>query len=256
MNSVEERKIFLARLRGHFGDYSRQSFLQKLRNRFSGGAVPIDVVEESSPTYSSLPTPPLNILDINGTDAWRSHVEQLKDLSTLYDCISKSQNILENSNMTPFVKTVTNSLNEITNYVDKHFKEPMDITEDTGEDVAYQTGKLVKDHVLDLIRGCHSGIKHSQGTEKKFYESFFDALEQYLSSIGVYRKNITEGMDIRSNAKWFEPPVTIETSLKSRIGKISEIEVSPHFIPYRNNDGGQDELILKGVCIAFREKRV
>lgn len=255
MNSVEERKNFLARLRGLLGDCSRQSFLQKLRNLFNGDAVAHDNEEESSPIDSILPNPQINVLDINGTDAWRSHVEQLKDLSLLSDCISKSQKLLENSNLTPFAKTVKNSLNDIPNYVDKHFKEPMDINEDTSEDVARQTGKLVKDHVWDLLKGCHSGIKHSQGTEKKFYESFFDVLEQYLSSIGVYRKNITEGMDIRSNAKWFETPYIRESSVKGHVGKIDEIEVFPHFIPYRDDDGGQDELILKGVCIAFGEAK-
>lgn len=106
-----------------------------------------------------------------------------------------------------------------------------------------------------MLRGCHSGIKHSQGIEKKFYESFYDALEQYLSSIGVYRKNITEGMDIRSNAKWFETPFIRESSVKGCVGKIDEIEVSPHVIPYRDDDGGQDEQILKGVCIAFGEAK-
>ena len=30
-----------------------------------------------------------------------------------------------------------------------------------------ETGKIVKDYIWDLLRGCHSGIKHSQGVEKK-----------------------------------------------------------------------------------------
>ena len=248
---MEERKNFLVRLRSLFGDCSRQSFLQKLRNWFNGDAVHHGDKEEDSPPAEDLPTPPLKILDINGTDAWRNHVEHLKDLSLPSDCIFKFRNLLENSNMTAFVKTVNNSLNDIQNYVDKHFKEPMDINEDTSEYVAQQTGKFVKEYVWDLLRGCHSGIKHSQGTEKEFYKSCFDALEKYLSSIGVYRKNITEGMDVRSNAKWFETPFIRESLVQGCVGKIDEIEVAPHFIPYRDDDGGQDEFILKGVCIAF-----
>ena len=232
VNPLEERKNFLARLKNRFGDCSRQSLLQKLRGRFSGSEKKSDE----------------NILDINGTDAWRNHIEKLKDLSIIADCISKSS-------MTPFVKTVTNFLNDIPKYIDKHFKEPADIDEDTGEDVARQTGKLVKEYIRELLRGCHNGMKHNQGTEKIFYESFHNALEKYLSSIVVYRKNITEGMDIRSNAKWFETPCIRETSLKSRIGKIDEIEVSPYFIPYRDENGEKDELILKGICIAFGEAK-
>ena len=252
---MEERKKLIARLRDLFGDCSRQSFLQKLRNCFSGSAESLAKQKESSPIKSNLPSPTLSVLDINGTDAWRSHVEQLKDLSVLSNCISKFKNLLKNGNMKPFVKSVTNCLNDIPNYVDKHFKEPMDINEDTSEDVAQQTGKLVKDHVWDLLRGCHSGIKHSQGMEKEFYVSFYNALEQYLSNIGVYRKGITIGMDIRSNAKWFETPCIRESLVKGHIGKIDEIEVTPYFIPYRDDEGERDELILKGVCIAFGETK-
>ena len=134
-------------------------------------------------------------------------------------------------------------------------KEPIDINDDTSEEVARQTGKIVKDYVWDLLRGCHSGIKHSQGVEKKFYESFYGCLENYLAEICVYRKNITVGMDVRANAKWFDTPFIRETSDVNLMGNIDEIEVTPHFIPYRDDDGEQDELILKGVCIAFGESK-
>ena len=253
---MENRKKFLSRLKQHFGDCSRQTFLQKLRNFFDGKSTNLaegnDAKESSEHDISEIH---VNLIDINSTDAWREHVNRLKDITVLSDCLSRSKMLLKRTNMAPFAKSVTNSITEIPAYVDRHFKEPMDITDDTSEDVAQQTGKLVKVYVRDLLRGCHSGIKHSQGTERNFFESFYDCLEGYLSGIGVYRKNITVGMDVRVNAKWFDTPFIRETSDVNLMGNIDEIEVAPYFIPYRDDDGGQDELILKGVCIAFGESK-
>ena len=253
---MEGRKEFLIRLKEFFGECSRQSFLQKLRSFFSDSAQkPQRLSEETIKHESESEETQVVIIDINSTDAWRNYVERLKNVSALSDCISNSEILLENNNIAPFAKSVTNSLTDIPAYVDKHFKEPVDINDDNSEDMARQIGKLVKNYVWDLLRGCHSGIKHSYDAEKSFYESFYECLEQYLSSIGVYRKNIKVGMDIRKNAKWFETPFIRESSVTSQIGAIDEIEVFPHFIPYRDDDGAQDELILKGVCIAFGEAR-
>lgn len=252
---MKGRKNFLIRLREHFGDSNRQSFLQKLRNFFGDSAYKPHFNAKTPRHEPETEEVPLTIIDINSTDAWQRQVERLKDVSVISACISDSKNFLEKSNLLPFAKSVTNNLADIPVYVDKHFREPIDISDDTSEDIARRTGKLVKNYVWDLIRGCHSGMKHSYGTEKIFYESFYKCLEKYLSSIGVYRKNIEVGMDIRKNAMWFETPFIKETAVTSQIGNIDEIEVSPHFIPYRDDDGAEDELILKGVCIAFGEER-
>lgn len=253
---MEDRKDFLTILKECFGSCDRKSFLQKLRDFFSS---PAEQTKQDNPTKEPEVSQPEveapRIIDINGTDAWRNHVDCLRDVSSLDDCISKSKILLKRASMAPFAKSVTTSLTEIPVYVDKHFKEPIDINEDTSEQVARQTGKLVKEYIWDLLRGCHSGIKHSQGTEKKFYETFCQQMEEYLSSICVYRKNITVGMDVRTNAKWFETPFIRGSSIASCIGTIDEIEVAPHFIPYRDDDGSRDELILKGVCIAFGDTR-
>ena len=227
---MKDRKNFLDRLKAFFGDCSRQSFLQKLRNLF---------LDEKPVLY------------VNETDDWNRHVAKLKDISVISDYISQSKNMYGSANFTKFTKSVANSLNNIPNYVDKHFKKPSDISDDTGEELAEKTGKFVKEYIWDLLKGCHNGIKYSQGAEKNFYETFYERLEKYLSSICVYRKDIKVGMDIRVNAGLFETPFTRETSDKSRNGIIDEIEVAPHFIPYKNDDGEQDSLIIKGVCIAF-----
>lgn len=256
---MEERKDFLYRLKEMFGDCSRQSFLKKLRDFFcnvnqekSSDEVEFKQINELEAYEREEISKPL---DINGTDAWYNHVEFLKDTSPLSTCLIKSNTLLKKSTMAPFAKSVNNALAEIPAYVDKHFKEPRDITEETSEETARQTGKFVKDVLWDLLRGCHSGMKHSQGKEKDFYESFERRLEAYLSSIGVYRKDIVIGMDVRKNAKWFETPFIRDTTASGQWGTIDEIEVTPHFIPYLDEDNNTDEFILKGVCIVFGEAK-
>ncbi len=256
VNSVEERKSLLARLREFFGDVSRSAFLQKLWGRFSDSAETFDdekeAIQAKPDAECNLPASP-KCLDINGTDAWREHVAKVKDVSVLSEYIQESQKSMGNSSITSFIKSVKRCIDEeIPKFVGKHFKEPEEIEEDTSENVAEETGKLVKAHVLDLLRSCHNGIKYSRGKEKEFYEAFYDRLEQYLSSIGVYRKDIREGMDFNSNAKWFESPILKEPSRESDIGKIDEIEVFPYVIPYRDRE--PCEGILRGTCIAFDNK--
>ena len=253
MNSVE-RKIFLTNLRERFGVYSLQSFLQKLRNKFSDN-IATDDKKESSEIVPDLPNITEKILDINGTDAWRTHIDSLKKVSLLSDCISKFESSFDNDDMAIFFKSVKNTLNNISSYVDKQFKEPSDINDDTSEEIAEKTGSFVKNCIWDLLRGCHSGIKHSQGYEHYFYKNFSDCLEQYLSSIKVYRKDITEGSYISENAEWFATPFILESSITSQIGTIDEIEVAPHFIPYRDDSFERAELILKGTCIVFGEMK-
>ena len=256
---MEERKDFLYRLKEMFGDCSRQSFLKKLRIFFDGinKEESLDKGEFKQANEHKAVEDEENSkpLDINGTDAWHNHVETLKDISLLSACLSKYSTLLKKSAMAPFAKSVNNAITEIPAYVDKHFKEPWDITEETSEKIARQTGTFVKDVLWDLLRSCHSGMKHSQDKEKEFYESFESRMEDYLSSIGVYRKAIVPGMDVRKNAKWFETPFIRETTAFGRLGTIDEIEVTPHFIPYLDEDNNIDELILKGVCIAFGEAK-
>ena len=249
------RKDLLTWLKERYGDCSRSAFISKLRNFFSEepSQETISRAEETAPTPEDMPD--IRALDINGTDAWRSHINRLKDFDLLTDCLTKNTTLLKKASLSTFAKSVNQSLEKIPAYVDKIFQEPLDIDEETSEDVARQTGKFVKDNIWDLIRGCRSGIKHSQGQEQAFYVSFGEKLEEYLSSIGVYRKNIHLGDDVRSNAKWFETPFIKETDKKDKMGLIDEIEVVPHFIPYRAEDNNCDELILKGVCIAFGEAK-
>ncbi|MCR5833910.1 MAG: hypothetical protein K6G55_04590 [Selenomonadaceae bacterium] len=254
---MENRKNLLNRLKEMFGDCSLQSFLKKLRNFFNGGNQDNSgnqyngVNQYNGGNQDNKDEENFKPLDINSTDAWHEYVKSLKNTSRLSDCLSEFNTLLKKSNMAPFAKSVRNAIDKIPNYVDKHFKEPCDINEETSYETAQQTGKFVKNVLWDLLRGCHSGMKYSQGEEKVFYEPFERQMEDYLSSIGVYRKDIVSGMDVRENAKWFETPFIRETTASARWGKIDEIEVMPHFIPYHDEYDNTDELILKGVCIVF-----
>ena len=252
---MKNLKDFLIGLKERFGSCDRKAFLKKLRDRFSSSAGKPELVEYAKKPEDKQPEVEERIIDINGTDAWQNHVNCIKDVSILSSFMSRSKTLLNSKNIADFAKFVNTSLTNIPIYVDKHIKEPRDINDDTSEEVAEQTGKLVKEYILDLFRGCYDGMKHSQGEEKKFYEDFYDCLEKYLSSIGVYRKNITVGMDVRTNAKWFEMPVILESSTTDPVGTIAEIRVNPHRIFYCNDFGNREEFILKGECLVFGEAK-
>ena len=107
-----------------------------------------------------------------------------------------------------------------------------------------------------MLRSCHSGIEYYQGEARDFYESFVAGAEKYLESIGVYRKDIKPGEALdNSNAKWFKNTYYKETKEKQRVGTIDEIEIAPHFIPFQSAYNEPDELIVPGICVAFREAK-
>lgn len=260
---MDERKGFLNRLKAKFGDCGRRSFLQKLRAMFSGKAsTPHDdsdvsaVMQESEQEQEQEQIiSQYRVIDINGTDAWRDYVERLKDTSLLHDCLNRFNMLLKKERMVKYADSVSRNLAEIPSCADRRFKEPKDIDEDTSEKMARQIGAFVLEHIAELLRGCHSGLKYSQEDERQFYRTFADCLEQYLSDVSVYRKEINLDKPFAEYTRWFASPFTKEAIAADRIGFIDEIEFLPHVIPYRNDDGETEELILKGSCIVFCETK-
>lgn len=261
---MADRKNLLARLRKMFGDSSRQTFLQRLYNFDNDiksdddndvvdNDIKIDDDNDSEPTEP--PSSQVKIIDINGTDSWLNHVRALKNISVLNACLARYENLLRKTSMIVYYTSVQKSLTAILNYVDKYFKEPQDITDETSEEVARQTGKFVKEYVLNLLKSCHRGKLTGRSEEFKFYEDFEAALESYLETICVYRESIDIGADIRINAKWFETPITKESPTPEKIGTIAEIEFVPHIIHFRNDNGVQEDMIIRGMCIVFAQAR-
>ena len=253
---MDERKAFLTRLWNFFGACDRTSFLQKLRDRFHNISSDVPTVQQE--LSSSAEAPQYRIIDINGTDAWHSYVERLKDISLLEKALHHAESLSVKENMGQFaasVRSMQKNLAAIPSYVDKKFKTPDDIDEGTSGDLADKTGGFVKNYILDFLRICHNSAKHSQGAEQIFYEDFAARLEQYLSSICVYRKDIVPGMDLHTYADWFEAPTCRETHDPQRIGIIDEVDSSPHVIFFRDDYGECEEKKIKGSCIVFTAMR-
>lgn len=244
---MDERKDFLTRLKTLFGACGRKFFLQRLRDWFDGSTAPFALppAPDPAPRQST-------IIAIKSLEDWQRYVARLQDTEPLCQFLARSQSVLKKTTMVPFAKVAQKALVNIPKSVTKKFKTP-EIDETLSEETAWKTGQFVKDCFWDLLRSCHSGLKHSKNDEKRFYESFDAQIEQYLSAIGVYRQNIEPGMEIGANAKWFDTPYIVETDDTDRLGTISEIEVVPHFIPYLDGDDKPDEVILKGTCMVFGE---
>lgn len=251
-----ERKTFLTLLRSFFGECGRTSFLQKMRDRYSEFfsdvlSIPHDLaVPAEMPQY--------HVIDIDGTDAWHRYVEKLKDISLLEDVLRHAETLSNRGDMGSFdatIKSMQRNLAAIPPHINKKFMIPDDIDEGTSGEFADKTGAFVKDYILDFLRICHNSAKHSQGAEQIFYEDFAARLEQYLSSICVYRKDIVPGMDLHTYADWFEAPTRRETHDPQRIGIIDEIDFPPHFIYFRDEYGDREEKKIKGSCIVFTAMR-
>ena len=256
---MDERTGFLTRLKARFGDCSLRVFLEKMRNRFKAEVPDVHVEREAFDSApASEPMPEIKpdayrwqVIDINGTDAWRSYMARLKDILCLYDCLDRFKVLPESDSMVKYANSVQRQLADIPSYLERKFKEPEDIDEDTSEKFARQIGTFAQDCISELLRGCHKGAKYSEGETKQFYEIFAEHLEKYLSSVGIYRKDIMLDKPFTTYAKWFKASFSIETDEADRRGFIAEIEFFPHTISYRNEFGETEELILKGSCIVF-----
>lgn len=266
-----DREDFLAYLRSRFGSCGRKLFLQKLRDRFQCDS--FDVPSEKSPSIKAssaklspiqqeLPsaeeTSPYRVIDIRGADDWRSYVERLKDISLLENVLHCAEQMSKKNDMKQFavsIRSMQKKLMELLLHVDKKFKLPEDIDEDTSEALADKIGAFVKAYLLDFLRICRNSVKYSQGVEQRFYKDFAESVEKYLSSISVYCKNIAPGENLHTYGDWFETPTCRETCDPKRIGIIDTIDFLPHFMFFRNAYEEREERKIKGSCIVFTARR-
>ena len=248
---MSARTDFLTCLRGLFGICGRSHFLQRLREKF---AAPADTAEVQDAPCVLPQAPAHRAIDINGTDAWHSHVERLKDISALEDCLHQADMLAQKEMSGDFAVSVCSmqkNVREILRYVEKNFKEPTDIDEDTSEDVAAATGKFVKKHIFSLFRVCHESVKYNHGEQQFFYEAFAERLAEYLAAVCVYPKDIVPGTDLQICSDWFSTMIPKETGDADLIHRIAEIDCPPQFVCYRNEDGVSEELKIPGSCIYY-----
>ncbi|MDO5296534.1 MAG: hypothetical protein Q4F00_07885 [bacterium] len=259
-----EIKVFLAKLKERLGACGRREFLQRLRVRFSAGAsaaprsdsvLPDALRSEQDAVNLAEEADTLSLYDpitIDSYEAWQNHVQKVSDISKMRNCLAEYDSLAQDENMQKYFTSVNKTLErEIPKFVEKIFKKPCDIEENTSEDVAEQTGKFVKACILDLLRGCNSGIKHSSGTINSFYKAFAESVEKYLASIGVYCHHVVTGDNFKSLTRWFEPPSIITTADEKQVGVIDEIQLAPHRIPFLDQNEDRDELVLRGICTVF-----
>ena len=273
---MTDLRDFLTKLRVRYGAGSRLAFLLKLRKWF--GEKPQAAPE--SEIYVTCPLPyvsppeaerkdtvcvpvrpvaaaaePLcrNVIDINGTDAWRRHIKKLQDISDLQECLADDN--IQTAGVEDFAKSARKILSRIAGYIDKKFKEPEDIDDETSDDIAVATCKFFQDNIRDLLRGCQAGLKHGRGAEREFYLKLDKALHRYLAVVGIYRKDIQPGTNVRDCSEWFKPPYIKETAETAKIGTICEIDPYPYYIPFIYADNEIVNKIIKGECIAFGEPR-
>ena len=251
-----ERKTFLTLLRSFFGECGRISFLQKMRDRYSEVFSDVSSIPHELPVPAEMPQ--YHVIDIDGTDAWHRYVEKLKDISLLENALRHAETLSNRGDMGSFdatIKSMQRNLAAIPPHINKKFMIPDDIDEGTSGEFADKIGAFVKNCILDFMRICHNSEKYAQGEEQKFYADFAGCLEQYLSSVAVYRKDIESGVDLHTYADWFEAPARRETDDSDCVGIIDEIDFPPHFIYFRDEYGDREEKKIKGSCIVFTAMR-
>lgn len=248
---MSERTDFLTRLRGLFGTCGRLHFLQRLREKF---AAPADTPEVQETPRVLPQATAYRAIDINGTDAWHSHVERLKGIFALEDCLHQADMLAEKEMSGDFaasVRSMQKTLREIPPYVEKNFKEPLEIDEDTSEDVAAATGKFVKKHIFSLLRACHQSRVYRRGEQQVFYRAFAEHLAEYLASVCVYPKDIAPGSNLSDYSDWFASMIPKETGDADLVNQIDEIDCPPQFVCYRDADRIIEELKIPGSCIYY-----
>ncbi len=201
--------------------------------------------QTSQPTYQPPYHPPIEptpedfVLDINDDAALEDYESKLKDLSA-FEPFRSSLGWLE-----------THLLR-----VNKELRK-FDTPHDFDEDFNFKLAKKVRDiskHMLNIFRDA----KSSGALDERTRIELTALVEDYLANIGVTKKIFHVGDDYTdwANLGMEASLELIATRDRDKDSTIAAIEVQPHEIRYRNENGDVDQMTFGGLCKVYKFKEV
>lgn len=187
------------------------------------------------------PTTEDSVLDINDAEALKRYVSKLKNLSAFERFYSMP------------------SLGWLSTHLDRVTKElrKLDTPHDFDEDFNFKLAKKVRDiskHMLNIFRDA----KSSGALDERTRIELTALVEDYLANVGVTKKIFHVGDDYTdwANLGMEASLELIATRDRDKDSTIAAIEVYPHEIRYRNENGDVDQMTFGGLCKVYKFKEV
>ena len=181
------------------------------------------------------------VLDINDDAALEDYVSELKDLSAFERFYSMP------------------SLGWLSTHLDRVTKElrKLDTPHDFDEDFNFKLAKKVRDiskHMLNIFRDA----KSSGALDERTRIELTALVEDYLANVGVTKKIFHVGDDYTdwANLGMEASLELIATRDRDKDSTIAAIEIQPHEIRYRNENGDVDQMTFGGLCKVYKFKEV
>ena len=185
------------------------------------------------------PTPEDFVLDINDAEALKRYVSKLEDLSAF--------------------ERFKSSLGWLSTHLDRVTKElrKLDTPPDFDEDFNFKLAKKVRDiskHMLNIFRDA----KSSGALDERTRIELTALVEDYLANIGVTKKifHVGDNSNAWANLGMEASLELIATRDRDKDSTIAAIEVYPHEIRYRNENGDVDQMTFGGLCKVYKFKEV
>ena len=110
----------------------------------------------------------------------------------------------------------------------------------------------IANYMLEIF----SNAKDSPSLDDWSRTQLRNSVEEYLSSVGLVQKKFSPGdsYDDWANLSMKNSVLTVSTAERALHSKIVSVEVQPHVINYRDEQGETEQLIFGGLCKIYKFK--
>ena len=130
---------------------------------------------------------------------------------------------------------------KINRYMDK-FDEEEEIEEHISAVLSILHSELLKKVMVAIYRGSKNG-------NTKFELKFLKTVNQYLSNIGFYTRNNIFVGDILKEEDYDDMEFIVDNITEGRHKEITEIELYPYYLNYKDEDGEVRKVHTQGMMI-------
>ena len=191
-------------------------------------------------TFADAPREKIFVLDIHDAEELEKYFARLQNFDSI-----------KNFSSTHRLRWADTRLAE----VEKVLKKIRAMNDFDDGEFNFKLACKVRD-VANYMLEIFSSAKDSPSLDLVSRTQLRDFVEEYLSGVGLLQKKFSPGdsYDDWANLSMKEPALTVSTAERALHFKIVSVEVQPHVINYRDEQGDTEQLIFGGRCKIYKFK--
>ena len=180
------------------------------------------------------------VLDIRNADDMKNYLAKVNNFSSF-------EKFVRNPSL-PWVRTRLDKVGRISYELSSR-------NDFDNEEFNFKLAKKIRalaEHMFDIYRDAKSSTR----LDENFRQQLCNAVEDYLSRIGLTKKifNVGDRFDDWADLAMENSYAVVATPNRNLNATIAAIEIQPHIIFYRDEGGAVEQLLFGGFCQVYKFK--